>query len=101
MTDVQSEGGQKGRLKFSLKDQYYSWFNPYYVLDPDSASEMHEALQQLQHGKNRLNVIIGDYQGNYQYLTPVNRLIEEAVGQSTVLSLVREILLLWTGKEGS
>ncbi len=46
-----------------------------------------------------MNTIIGDYEGNYEYTTEVNKVIRDAIGTSTIMVYVKELIQIWANKE--
>ena len=91
----QTKDASSKKSNFKLKPQYLGWFDPYFYLSPESQSQIMEAISNMKAERNQLDEVIGDVLANYPYKTEVNQVIREALAQSSIISYLSEILVLW------
>ena len=75
----QTKDASSKKSVFKLKQQYLSWFDPYFYLSPESQSQIMESVSNMKAERSQFNEVIGDVQGNYQYKTDVNQVIRQAL----------------------
>lgn len=94
--------GKGNQVTFKLKDEYFTWFDPFYFVQPDKQSQIQ--MMYDQHGlkdkmaEKGVNDIVGDYMLNYRYATGLNDLIVENLARSQVVLIVTPLLAAWIKK---
>lgn len=58
-------------MTFKIKDEYLKKFDPMIYYNPEEHSEMFKVYEHLKK-EPEINIIIGDYKDNYQFVTDVN-----------------------------
>jgi len=86
-------------VTFRLKDEYYSWFDPFQYVSPDQHSQIFQMYEQKQlKGKfidQGLNDIVGDYKGHYEFATELNYQLLENMARSEIIEIILPLLIHW------
>ncbi|CDW74007.1 zinc finger family protein [Stylonychia lemnae] len=91
VADQQREGPQKSLFK--LKEQYYQQLEPYYQLQHEPQQKLLESIKSIQNVQ--FNEILGDFNEEYKFGTEFNHIVQEAIGQSVLITYVRDIIIIW------
>lgn len=89
--------GRQHMVTFKLKEQYMNWFDPFYFLAPEKQSAIYVSFQQYWQKDSDLNDIVGDYKGNYKYVTGINHQLCENMARSKIVKIITPLLSAWLG----